>query len=189
MTYALRAVHNSAAPPGLTGPDAQDVLSVAFLEHGPRLFSYLNRQVGQHAAEDVLSATFAAAWDRRTTFDPERGSLVGWLFGIASNQMRSMRRSWAREFQHEATVDAAARFEVLVHSEDLAEAAAHRVDAHRRIAELAVAIRELPEADREVLLLSAWAGLDPIEIAEALGIPAGTVRSRLHRARTRLKSL
>lgn len=189
MTYAIRELPTSGAPPGLTGPDAHDVLSTAFVEHGPRMFAYLNRQVGPDAAEDVLSATFCAAWDGRASFDPERGNLVGWLFGIASNQMRNVRRSWAREFQNEATVDAAARSDALIHIEDLADAAAQRVDAGRQIAGLAAAIRDLPPADQEVLLLSAWAGLDPTEIAEALGIPAGTVRSRLHRVRARLRSL
>ena len=189
MPTALQELRAHHPPPDLSGPDAERILSDAFLDHGPRLFAYLNRQVGQQTAEDVLSATFCEAWDRRATFDPERGSLVGWLFGIASNQIRSVRRSWAREVRNEQVFDAAAQSDALVRTDDLADAAAQRVDATREVSALADAIRALSEADREVLLLSAWTGLEPIEIAEALDIPAGTVRSRLHRVRSRLRSL
>jgi RNA polymerase sigma-70 factor (ECF subfamily) len=70
--------------------------------------------------------------------------------------------------------------------EDLVTA---RVDASRRLEVIASALAELTEDERDVLLLSSWAHLEPAEIAEILSVPASTVRSRLHRTRTRLRTL
>lgn len=65
---------------------------------------------------------------------------------------------------------------------------AEQVDAGRVIRGLAAVLADLPRRDRDALLLLAWGGLGYQEIARALGVPVGTVRSRLHRARSRLRS-
>jgi RNA polymerase sigma-70 factor (ECF subfamily) len=65
---------------------------------------------------------------------------------------------------------------------------AERIDAQALAAQLAGALAQLSQGDRDVLLLTSWAGLDSNEVSEALDIPVGTVRSRLHRTRKWLRA-
>lgn len=80
----------------------------------------------------------------------------------------------------------AGRAEIGLHVVD--DDVAARVDAQRRVRQLSAALHALSDADRDVLLLIAWGGLTAPEVADALAIPAGTVRSRLHRARSQLRT-
>ncbi|MEU8820899.1 RNA polymerase sigma factor [Actinoplanes sp. NPDC048796] len=169
--------------PWLSGPRARERFTVLFDEHAPGLWRYLARQVGAVQAEDLVAETFLTGWSARGDFRPERGTARSWLFGIAVNLLRRHHRTQAQQQRlserlsgHSTRVDG---------TEDQV---AERVDARARLAGLAAAIAALPDGDRDVLLLSSLAGLDTREIAAALAIPEGTVRSRLHRVRRTLRS-
>lgn len=145
-------------------------------EHGPRVHSYLARRAPGEA-DDLLAEVWLAAFASRHQFDPRRGDPGGWLFGIARNVLlghfRGVRRQAgvvdlrAAEHDEWAAVDA-------------------RLDAVDAAAALRSTLAAMPVEEREVLLLVAWEQLTPTEAAGVLGIPAGTARSRLHRARARL---
>ncbi|MGW5721064.1 RNA polymerase sigma factor [Amycolatopsis sp. NPDC003865] len=106
------------------------------------------------------------------------------LAAIATNLLRNHLRQEVRGFQLTAKAGAEERPE-----ENHDTAVAGRVDAAARLRVLARELAALSEQDRDILLLTSWAGLEPAEVAEALGVPAGTVRSRLHRVRHRLQAL
>jgi RNA polymerase sigma factor (sigma-70 family) len=166
---------DEAAPPGHLADFEQ-----LFEAHADDLHRYLGRLVGG-VADDLVADTFVAALKGRGGFDPARASARAWLFGIANNLARNHLRRRRRETAATARLADAARAES--HENRVVE----QVDAQLRARQLAAAIAELDDADRDVLLLTSWAGLDSNEIAEVLGIPAGTVRSRLHRVRRHLR--
>lgn len=165
-------------------PCGKDVLQMAlcfdsaFEAEFSALHRYLHRRVGASAADDLAAETFAVAFRRWDGFDQAR-PLRPWLYGIAANLVRHHWRDERRKLRAYARsgVDP-----VLVGDEQ----ALDRVDAesHKRV--LADALAELRPVDREILLLHAWAELSDHEIAEALSLPLGTVKSRLHRTRERL---
>ncbi|WP_202477854.1 MULTISPECIES: RNA polymerase sigma factor [Streptomyces] len=136
-------------------------------------------------AEDVMSATFMEAWRRRDSIEADGGSLRPWLLGIATNVSRSHGRGNRR---YRAAASAAASAGV-AEVADHAEETAGRVDDRRRIAATLTALASLRRPEREVLVLCLWEGLEYADAARALGIPVGTVRSRLSRARGRLRKL
>ncbi|MFJ8489018.1 RNA polymerase sigma factor [Streptomyces sp. NPDC094038] len=139
------------------------------------------------AAEDVMSTTFMEAWRRRASVEPEGGSLRPWLLGIATNVARSHHRS-DRRYRNAASAAAAANA-AGEQVEDHAEDTAGRVDDRRRIKATLAALSLLKRPEREVLALCLYEGMEYAEAARALGIPVGTVRSRLSRARGRLRRL
>lgn len=153
-------------------------------EIGPRVHGYLRRRAPA-AADDLHNEVWLAAFTARRSYRPEAGDVGGWVFGIARNVLHThLRRS-----RPTLSLDA-----VEPHGEQSAERTADdewaAVDRRLDAAGLAPALRsvvaELPAAERDVLLLIAWEQLTPTEAAAALGIPAGTARSRLHRARARI---
>ncbi len=158
------------------------------------LYDQCARSVYNHAfrltadwsvAEDVMAATFMEAWRRRTSIEAEGGSLRPWLLGIATNVARSHYRSNRRYRAAAGAAAAAGADEVADHAEETAG----RVDDRRRIAATLTALGSLKRPEREVLVLCLWEGLEYADAARALGIPVGTVRSRLSRARGRLRKL
>jgi RNA polymerase sigma-70 factor, ECF subfamily len=160
------------------GTDAD--IGLLFERHADELHRYLARRVGA-AADDLVGDTFVAAL--RGSFDAGRGPARAWLYGIATNLANNHLRRRGRE-------DAATSRLAPASAADSHESrVVDRVDAQVRAAQLRVAIAALALADRDVLLLSSWAGLTNQEIADALGVPAGTVRSRLHRVRRQLRSV
>ncbi len=132
-------------------------------------------------ADDLAQETFAVAFERRSSFNPSHESARPWLFGIAGNLLRHHGRTERRQLL------AYARSGVDPASDPGFEAAEDRVDAGALGPALARALASLRHRDREVLLLHAWADLSYEEIARALGVPVGTVRSRLFRARRRIR--
>jgi RNA polymerase sigma factor (sigma-70 family) len=136
-----------------------------FEDHFDAVYGYLARRVGPDLARDLAAETFTRGYAGRKRFDPRRGEPRAWLFGIAHNLLRRQYRDEERRLQAIARVDVP-QYEAAPHEPLLAEA-------------LSVLSRE----DRDVLLLFAWADLSYEQIAEALAIPVGTVRSRLNRAR------
>ena len=150
----------------------------AFRAEFPALHRYLRRRVGAAAADDLASETFAVAYVRWESFDESR-PLRPWLYGIASNLAQHQWRSERRKLL------AYARTGVDPVTADLEEAHA-RADAGAQRRQLAAALAALRDEDRDILLLHAWADLTDAEIAAALSLPVGTVKSRLHRTRTQL---
>ncbi|WSQ12559.1 RNA polymerase sigma factor [Streptomyces sp. NBC_01231] len=139
------------------------------------------------AAEDVMSTTFMEAWRRRTSVEAEGGSLRPWLLGVATNVARSQYRS-NRRYRNAASAAAAANA-AEEYVEDHAEETAGRLDDRRRISATLTALSALKPPEREVLTLCLCEGMEYAEAARALGIPVGTVRSRLSRARGKLRKL
>ncbi|MFI0422296.1 RNA polymerase sigma factor [Spongiactinospora sp. 9N601] len=154
-----------------------------------RLFDEYAKAVYNHAyrltadwseAEDVTALTFLEGWRLRTRIDPEGGSLRPWLLGIATNVARNTRRAARR---HD---DALARLPRGERVPDFAEEVIGRIDDAERLAAVRQAYGRLRKQEQDVFALCVWSGLGYAEAAEALGIPVGTVRSRLSRARKKL---
>ena len=160
--------------------DPQD-FEAAFREHFPPVYRFISRRVGPAIAEDLAAETFATAYRRRALFEPARGSLRSWLYGIATNLVRN---HWRAE-QHLLALDA--RLVPEIDPPDSSAAADQRVTAALLAPRLAAALGLLTREQRDVLLLHAWAELSHEEIAAALGIGSGTARSRLSRARASLR--
>jgi RNA polymerase sigma factor (sigma-70 family) len=161
-----------------------DAFGELFDQHARPVYNHAFRLTGDwSAAEDVVSLTFLEAWRLRDRIDPDGGSLRPWLLGIATNVARNLRRAARR---HEGALTRLPASEAVP---DFAESVSERVDDAERLAAVRTALAALRPGEREVFTLHAWAGLTYAETAEALGIPVGTVRSRLSRARRKLARL
>jgi RNA polymerase sigma-70 factor (ECF subfamily) len=163
----------------LTQPDQ---FSLVFDRHAPALHRYCRRRVGPATAEDIVGETFLIAFERRDRYDRAQPHALPWLYGIATNLLRRHQRSEVRAYR------ALARTGVDPVCEGQAERVAERVDAGAYAERMAAALAKMHRRDRDVLLLFAWAELSYAEIAAALDIPVGTVRSRLNRAREKVRS-
>lgn len=142
------------------------------------IHGYLARRVGRPLADDLASQVFTVAFERRRTFHLGTPSARPWLYGIASNLIRSNRRSEQRLL---AAVARLAHRGPTANETGSADPVASRSN-------LAWALAELDPTQRDVLLLHYWAQLSYEEIAAALGIAPGTVASRLARARQRIRA-
>jgi RNA polymerase sigma factor (sigma-70 family) len=160
----------------LEDPQAFEAVFTANFQHVHR---FLARRVGSALADDLGAETFAVAFRRRESFDPSLGEVRAWLFGIATNLLRA---HW-REEQHLLALEARIVGEPGPPASESDDEALARWVAPR----LARALGLLSQDQRDVLLLHAWADLSSEEIASALGVPAGTIRSRLSRARAELR--
>ena len=157
-----------------------EAFAAVFDRHAAEIHRYVTRRLGHSAADDVVGETFLAAFRRRKKYDLSRADARPWLYGIASNLIARHRRAELRQYRALARAGG----DALVRAADgHAERVARRVDAAALRGRLAAALAGLADGDRHVLLLVAWAQLSCEEAARALGIPAGTARSRLHRAR------
>ncbi|GAB3932190.1 RNA polymerase sigma factor [Micromonospora vulcania] len=156
-----------------------------FDQHARSVYNHAFRLTADWAtAEDVMAATYLQAWRSRERVNDEGGSLRPWLLGIATNETRNHTRS-NRRYRRAA----AALLAVDATLPDHADEVAGRLDDGDRIAAALDALSRLRRPEREVLTLCLWEGLDYESAARALGVPVGTVRSRLSRARARLRSL
>lgn len=153
-----------------------------FERHFAVVYGYLARRVGPALGEELAAETFTVAFAKRARYRPETPDARPWLFGIAVNLLRTQRRKERRELRAFARTGVDP---VSGPHDELLDRVVH--DAATR--ELARALGRLGAKDREILLLFFWADLTYEEIAVALGVPVGTVRSRLSRARGRLKEL
>src|SRR5690606_12896603 len=154
-----------------------DQYARAVYHHGYRLTG------DRCAAEDVLSETFLQSWRARERIDDDGGSLLPWLLGIATNTIRNQHRRRRRES------GLLARLAPHDTVPDFADELVGRLDDATTLATIPAALRSLRPAEREVVALCVWAGLDYASAAQALGVPVGTVRSRLSRARRKLTRL
>lgn len=154
-----------------------------FERHGRTIYNYCFRRVGSWAvAEDLVSIVFLEAW-RRVDKQLPSGKEIPWLFGIATNVVRNRRRSERRY--------AAALRRVSQPSSEpsFAEDSDERIDDEKLMGRALALLGRLPRREQEVFALCAWSELSYEEAAIALRIPVGTVRSRLSRARARLREL
>ncbi len=147
-----------------------------FDRHWPAIHRFCVSRAGP-AGEDVAAETFRVAFDQRRRYDPRYDDARPWLYGIATNLLRRAFRTASRQ---------AAPF--AGHEWDFSEDALGRVEAQALGRNLALALGTVSSADRDALLLHVWADLTYAEIALATGAPVGTVRSRIHRARTQLRT-
>ncbi|MEU3786349.1 RNA polymerase sigma factor [Streptomyces sp900129855] len=158
-----------------------DAFGELFDAYARSVYNHAYRLTGEWTvAEEVVSLTFLDAWRLRAKLDEDGGSLRPWLLGIATNVTRNTRRAARR---HAAAVARLPRDEAV---RDFADEVAGRVDDAARLDLVRTALAKLRRAEREVLALCVWGGLDYAAAAEALRVPVGTVRSRLSRARTKL---
>ncbi len=157
---------------------------VLFDRHATVLFRYLVRRVGADDAEPILGECFRIAFEKRATFDCSRPDARPWLYGIATNLIARHRRSEARRIRATARL-LSARDEVA----DPTDALVSTVDAKELWPHVAEALARLPAGERDALMLYVWEELSYDEIAAALDVPVGTVRSRLNRARVTLREL
>jgi RNA polymerase sigma factor (sigma-70 family) len=153
-----------------------------FDRHFAEIDRYLARRVGWALADEIASEVFVIAFRSRGRYDPAVADARPWLFGIAANLARRHWRTERRCLRAYARTGVDAVW-------DEAGDIDRRLDALAAGRELAAALAALSPGEREVLLLFAWADLGYEEIATALGIPVGTVRSRLSRGRTRVREL
>lgn len=156
-----------------------------FDRHAPVLLRYLLRRVGAADAEELLGDTFRIAFETRDRFDLGRSSAQPWLYGIAANLVRKHFRTRQRRDRAELRLVGRRDASHI----DVAESVVDELERDGRWTVVKQSITELPNRDREVLWLYVWEDLSYAEIAEALEIPVGTVRSRLNRVRQTLREL
>jgi len=156
-----------------------------FERHGTRIYNYCFRRTGDWArAEDLTSATFLVAWKSCSRHPLQAESALPLLYGIATNVLRNQRRSLKRGRE------AFARLPLpRLEEPDFAGDAAERLDDEREMQALLALFAQLPRREQDVLALCDWSDLSYDDAAAALGIPIGTVRSRLARGRGRLREL
>lgn len=148
-----------------------------FERHARDLLRYATQRVGEQVAEDIVAQTFLTAYEQRDRYDPGRGELLPWLYGICTNLLRRHRREEMRKLRALQRLSPS----------DTDGPTGDRVDAQRAVARVARVLARLPRRQREVLLLFAIAQLEYAEIAAALQIPVGSVQSALHRARAKVR--
>lgn len=153
-----------------------------FDRHAPAVHRYLARRAGTSIADDLTAETFLVAFRQRERYDTGQPDARPWLFGIATNLLRREQRTELRQYRAFARtgIDPVMASD----EDDLLSRVSAAAASHR----LAGVLAELSERDRSVLLLIAWGQLTYDEVAQALGTPVGTVRSRLHYARKRVRA-
>jgi RNA polymerase sigma factor (sigma-70 family) len=180
-------------PPDEPQPPADDAATIEaswsdperfaalFDRHAALMHRYIARRAGPAIADDLVAETFLAAFRRRRRYDLSCRDARPWLYGIATNLIGQHRREESRRLRISG---------LILPDRDPpghADQVAANVTASGTKAVLARVLAGLPGAERDVLLLVAWEQLSYDETAAALQIPVGTVRSRLSRARARLR--
>ena len=159
-----------------------DAFGELFARHLNAVYNHCFRRTGSwSAAEDLTSVVFLEAWRKRRDVRLAGESILPWLLAVANNATRNADRSLRRHHR------LLARLPEPTAVPDIAEDAASRADEERAMRRVLAELRALGEPEREVIALVDWAGLSYAEAATALGVPVGTVRSRLARAREQLR--
>lgn len=155
--------------------ESPDRFSELYDRHAPMVFRYVRSRLGPDS-DDAVGDTFAEAFRQRERFDPRRGASAGpWLLGIATHVIERRRADERRWLRRAGTHD--------VPAGDATDDADARVDDLRLAPWLREALNALRRRDRDALFLHVVGDLSIDEVAAALDVPAGTVKSRLHRAR------
>lgn len=162
-----------------------DAFGELFERHHVLIYNFCFRRTGSWSiAEDLMAVVFLEAWRTRRGMQLHDGSLLPWLYAIATNVTRHQHRSTGRH--RAALARVASRVSIVP---DHADEIIDRISDEQRMQEVLGAFTQLPQRERDVLELAAFASLDYAQIAVALGIPVGTVRSRLSRGRSRLRAI
>lgn len=158
--------------------DATSTVADWFRRYHTDVYAFVARRLGEPLAVDVTAEVFRIAIERHHTFDGARGQVRGWLYGIAANLIRGHWRTEERRVRALAReqVTSTAPIDPLLRVDE-------RLAAEDELARVMDAFVSLSPEDRDLLTLFAWEGCGYAEIATALDIPVGTVRSRLHRIR------
>jgi len=161
--------------------DEPELFAALFRRHAGAIKRYIARRIGPQDAEDVLADTFLEAFRQRRRYDGSRADARPWLYGIATNRLGRYRRSELKQLR---ALERTGSDPVVAAFTERSDA---RVGAGVVSRRLAGVLGRLPAGQRDALLLIAWADLTYDEVAGALGVPVGTVRSRISRARGALR--
>lgn len=156
-----------------------------FDRHVRAVHRYLARRTSANAADELVADVFVIAFEQRQRYDPLADSAAPWLFGIARNLVSRWYRSKSRRDRAFERLLSRSTIDVGDPLDDVVDA----LDAQRLAQPLGQALDAIAEADREALLLFAWENLTYEQIAQTQGVPIGTVRSRMFRARRILREL
>ncbi|MFI6293777.1 RNA polymerase sigma factor [Nonomuraea sp. NPDC050790] len=176
---ATRAADAELVSASWTDPEA---FAELFDRYSGMLYRYVVKRLGPEPAEDLVGDTFLVAFSRRRSYDTGYTDARPWLFGILTKLISRHHRSEAARYR------ALRRAPLDGDVESPADRVAAGVSAQAARPELAAALADLPAKDRDVLLLIAWGDLTYDEVARALDIPIGTVRSRLNRGRRKVRA-
>jgi RNA polymerase sigma factor (sigma-70 family) len=154
-----------------------------FQRHADAVYNHCFRKTASWStAEDLRSVVFLEAWRRRKEVRLHEESILPWLLAVANNVVRTRARSLRRHRSMLARLPIA-----LVSADDPEAEAIARLEDEAQMRRVQSAIGGLPRAQQDVLALCVWAELDYAAAAVALGVPIGTVKSRLSRARQHLR--
>lgn len=162
-------------------PDRLDAASAVadwFRRYHADVYAFVARRLGEPLAVDVTAEVFRIALERHHTFDGSRGHVRAWLYGVAANLIRGHWRTEERRVRALAREQSSSTAAI-----DPLMRVHERLAAEDELARVMDAFVSLSPEDRDLLTLFAWEGCGYAEIAVALEIPVGTVRSRLHRIR------
>lgn len=161
-----------------------DAFAALFDRHADAVYTYCFRRTADWSiAEDLTSVVFLEAWRRRAALDLPAAKVLPWLLGVGTNVLRNQRRSRRR---YQAALN---RLPPLEPERDFAEDLTQRLADEQRMRELLILVGRLPQAEQDVLALCVWQGVSGADAAFVLDVPEGTVRTRLFRARERLREL
>ena len=155
--------------------------TVLFYRHAPYIQRYVTRRLGQDAADDIVAETFLLAFRQRDSYHGDRADARPWLYGIATNLIGRQRRAEIRQYRALSRTGADPVLEPFTDRVD------DQISAQADSRRLAAVLARLPTDLRDTLLLVAWGDLSYEQAAAALGVPVGTVRSRVSRARAKLR--
>jgi RNA polymerase sigma factor (sigma-70 family) len=160
------------------------VFAGIYERYATTIYRYAARRVGPSDAEALMAETFRIAFERRAMYDTTRPVARPWLYGIATNLVARHRRTEARRWRALARLDTGDAT-----TDDSSDRVVDAVAAAKLLPDVVSAMGWLTAADRDALLLHVWEHLAYEDVAAALGIPVGTVRLRINRARTKLREL
>jgi RNA polymerase sigma factor (sigma-70 family) len=172
LTTDAESIRSSLEDPNAFG--------AVFDRHFDAIYRFLRGRVGDALADELAAETFTKAFDARRRYDLEHVDARPWLYAIATNLVHGHRRAERRKLAAYARLDA-------TDGREDADAV-DRLDASRRAPAISKALLKLKRRDRDTLLLVAWADLTYEEAARSLGVPVGTVRSRINRARSQVRA-
>ncbi|MFB4293321.1 RNA polymerase sigma factor [Nonomuraea sp. ATR24] len=161
--------------------DDPEKFAALFDRHAATLYRYISFRLGPELAEDLVGETFLIAFRRRDAYDSSYRDARPWLLGIATRLITGHRRTEVSRYR------ALERQSPARPVEGPEEAITRELTAQGSRTVLLNALTLLSRGDRDVLLLVAWSDMTYEEAARALGIPVGTVKSRLNRARRKVR--
>ncbi len=164
--------------------DEPAAFAVVYERYATTIYRYAARRIGASDAEELMAETFRIAFEQRATYDTSRPFARPWLYGIATNLVARHYRTETRRRRATARLEAGDNT-----IKDGSDRVVDAIAAANLLPDVVTAINRLTTGDRDALLLHVWEQLPYEGVAAALGIPVGTVRSRINRARAKLREL